>query len=192
MFRPTTVQAFYTFRADSPQARRSWLTALGGVDAVLVHDAGAAGASGRVRLDDAGFLFVQRCLDALERRGLTEEGLYRMVGTSSKVEELLRLGLDPGRAEEVLEEMLDEKEREEEEEEERDGGREWETKTITSAVKSYFRLRGDKLEKLCSYFGTQCVSTTTDILIEDLFSPKEPFQTPPHLRAVPGIHRCSQ
>ncbi len=50
-----------------------------------------------------------------------------MGGTVSRVEELLRLGLDPGRAEETLTSLVEGDERE------------WETKTVTSAVKSYFR-----------------------------------------------------
>lgn len=55
--------------------------------------------------------------------GLEDQGLYRLVGVSSKVNKLLTLGLDPAKSEKlVLEDPT-----------------EWEVKTITSALKQYFR-----------------------------------------------------
>lgn len=36
-------------------------------------------------LDEVGFQFVARCVETLEARGLEEQGLYRVVGVSSKV-----------------------------------------------------------------------------------------------------------
>ena len=46
----------------------------------------------QTQLDEAGFLFMQRCLGALEHRGLEDQGLYRVVGVNSKVTKLLTLG----------------------------------------------------------------------------------------------------
>ena len=40
-------------------------------------------------LDEGGFLFIQRCFQTLENRGLEDQGLYRVVGVSSKVTKLL-------------------------------------------------------------------------------------------------------
>ncbi|KAG7171020.1 Rho GTPase-activating protein 10-like [Homarus americanus] len=54
---------------------------------------------------------------------LEDQGLYRLVGVSSKVTKLLQLGLDRRKAEKL---MLDD-------------SAEWEVKTITSAIKQYFR-----------------------------------------------------
>lgn len=54
---------------------------------------------------------------------MEDQGLYRLVGVSSKVTKLLQLGLDRRKAEKL---MLDDP-------------AEWEVKTITSAIKQYFR-----------------------------------------------------
>lgn len=66
---------------------------------------------------------MQECIAELESRGLEEQGLYRLVGVGSKVTKLLQQGLDRRKTEKlVLSDRC-----------------EWETKTITSAVKTYFR-----------------------------------------------------
>lgn len=55
--------------------------------------------------------------------GLEEQGLYRVVGVSSKVTKLLAMGLDRRKLEKLsLEDPF-----------------EWESKTITSALKTYLR-----------------------------------------------------
>ena len=55
--------------------------------------------------------------------GLEDQGLYRLVGVSSKVSKLLTLGLDKNKCEKIA----------------LDDAAEWEVKTITSAIKQYFR-----------------------------------------------------
>jgi hypothetical protein len=45
-------------------------------------------------LDDVGFAFVKKCIETLEKRGLEEEGLYRVSGVGTKINKLLQLGLD--------------------------------------------------------------------------------------------------
>lgn len=55
--------------------------------------------------------------------GLEEQGLYRVVGVNSKVTKLLNMGLDRRKADKLsLEDAF-----------------EWESKTITSALKTYLR-----------------------------------------------------
>lgn len=56
--------------------------------------------------------------------GLEETGLYRMVGLNSKVTKLLQMGLDKRKSDRL--QALDDE-------------LEWETKTITSALKTYLR-----------------------------------------------------
>ena len=74
-------------------------------------------------LDQSGFEFVVRCFQTLENRGLDDQGLYRVGGVASKVTKLLSAGLDKKRKEQInFDEPL-----------------EWETKTITSAAKTYLR-----------------------------------------------------
>lgn len=81
-------------------------------------------------LDDLGYHFVRKCIDTIESRGLDDQGLYRIGGVNSRVARLLHLCLDrknynsstgvisiPNFSDPV----------------------EWETKTITSALKNYLR-----------------------------------------------------
>ena len=74
-------------------------------------------------LDEAGFGFMSSCLGALESRGLEDQGMYRVVGVASKVTKLMTMGLDRRRAEQLnLQDNI-----------------EWETKTVTSAIKTFLR-----------------------------------------------------
>ena len=73
------------------------------------------------------FTFLKDCLSELESRGLTDQGLYRVGGVISKVKKLLNQALDPGPGEEMPD-MSDPKM--------------WESKTLASAVKQYFRYLG--------------------------------------------------
>jgi hypothetical protein len=75
-------------------------------------------------LDDVGIQFVKKCIEVLENRGLEEQGMYRVVGVTSKVNKLLNMGLDRRKSDKLS--SLDDPQ-------------EWETKTITSALKSYLR-----------------------------------------------------
>ena len=36
-------------------------------------------------MDDSGIDFIKKCIQVIERRGLDEQGLYRVVGMQSKV-----------------------------------------------------------------------------------------------------------
>ncbi|XP_047515535.1 rho GTPase-activating protein Graf [Pieris napi] len=71
-------------------------------------------------LDDAGFAFARRLIAALEARGLDEQGLYRVAGVASKVARLVALGR-AGRLPAALAPL------------------EWESRTLTSALKAYLR-----------------------------------------------------
>lgn len=75
-------------------------------------------------LDEVGIQFVKKCIEVLENRGLEEQGIYRVVGVASKVTKLLNMGLDRRKADKGIN---------------MDDPQEWETKTITSALKSYLR-----------------------------------------------------
>ena len=66
---------------------------------------------------------VARGLAALEGRGLEDQGMYRVVGVASKVTKLMTMGLDRRRADSLnLEDNI-----------------EWETKTVTSSIKTFLR-----------------------------------------------------
>ncbi|NXO48327.1 RHG10 protein, partial [Aramus guarauna] len=102
---PVTMQAF------SEEDRKLWMEALDGKEAVSAQ------------LDKIGFTVIKKCISAVETRGINDQGLYRVVGVSSKVQRLLSLLMDEKTCNEVdLENSVD-----------------WEVKTITSAMKQYLR-----------------------------------------------------
>ncbi|KAF1566304.1 UNVERIFIED_CONTAM: Rho GTPase-activating protein 10, partial [Eudyptes pachyrhynchus] len=131
---PVTMQAF------SEEDRKLWMEALDGKEAVNVnffniHLYERHNCSGALKLfklffslvgaqlDKIGFTVIKKCISAVETRGINDQGLYRVVGVSSKVQRLLSLLMDAKTCNEVdLENSVD-----------------WEVKTITSAMKQYLR-----------------------------------------------------
>uniref|UniRef100_A0A671UTN0 Rho GTPase activating protein 10 n=1 Tax=Sparus aurata TaxID=8175 RepID=A0A671UTN0_SPAAU len=75
--RPGTV---LTVQALSEDDHKFWMQAMGGKEPVI--DA---------QLDDVGLSFVKNSISAIETRGINDQGLYRVVGVSSKVQKLLSL-----------------------------------------------------------------------------------------------------
>ncbi|XP_063365993.1 rho GTPase-activating protein 26 [Cydia amplana] len=115
-----------TLQALSERDRTAWLRALSPQSGAAELGLGAARGAGaeagaHAQLDDAGFAFVRRLVQALEERGLEEQGLYRVAGVASKVSRLVSCA-GTGRAPAALADPL-----------------EWESKTLTSALKSYLR-----------------------------------------------------
>nr|XP_040567630.1 rho GTPase-activating protein 10-like isoform X1 [Lepeophtheirus salmonis] len=117
--RPSTV---YTMQAQSEDDLRLWLEALDGTEPMYVLPPKPSNAD-HSYLDEGGFNFITRSFSVLENRGLEDQGLYRVVGVSSKVTKLLTMGLDKRKSEKLN----------------LDDPMEWESKTITSAIKTFFR-----------------------------------------------------
>uniref|UniRef100_A0A4X2KYN6 Rho GTPase-activating protein 10 n=1 Tax=Vombatus ursinus TaxID=29139 RepID=A0A4X2KYN6_VOMUR len=115
---PLTMQAF------SEEERKLWMEALGGKEALLPSlNRANLRREGGAQLDKIGFTILRKCIRAVETRGINDQGLYRVVGVSSKVQRLLSVLMDAKTCNEVdLENSLD-----------------WEVKTITSALKQYLR-----------------------------------------------------
>uniref|UniRef100_A0A8D2IN53 Rho GTPase activating protein 10 n=1 Tax=Urocitellus parryii TaxID=9999 RepID=A0A8D2IN53_UROPR len=114
-----------TMQAFSEEERKQWLEALGGKEA-LFHSFNRAilpRPEGNAQLDKMGFTILRKCISAVETRGINDQGLYRVVGVSSKVQRLLSMLMDVKTCSELdLENSID-----------------WEVKTITSALKQYLR-----------------------------------------------------
>ncbi|XP_045408057.1 rho GTPase-activating protein 10 isoform X3 [Lemur catta] len=114
-----------TLQAFSEEERKQWLEALGGKES-LFHSFNRAiipRPEGSAQLDKMGFTILRKCISAVETRGINDQGLYRVVGVSSKVQRLLSMLMDVKTCNEVdLENSID-----------------WEVKTITSALKQYLR-----------------------------------------------------
>ncbi|KAJ7997222.1 hypothetical protein DPEC_G00226730 [Dallia pectoralis] len=111
-----------TMQALSEEDRRLWMEAMDGREPVynLNRDSQS---DGTAQLDVVGFNVVKKFIYAVETRGIEDQGLYRLVGVSSRVQKLLGLAMDPKTCADV---ELD--------------SSEWEIKTITSAIKYYLRM----------------------------------------------------
>jgi len=112
----------FTMQAQSEDDRLLWLEALDGQrdHSKYSNSPGKPSSAEESYLDEAGFSFVLECINTLDKRGLEEEGLYRVVGVASKVTKLLNSGLDRRKLEKLNLDNV-------------------ETKTITSAIKTFLR-----------------------------------------------------
>ena len=114
----------FTLQALSEFDRKHWVEALGGTWPAVNTLQRIRADSVEENLNSCAFTFLKDCLAELEARGLTDKGLYRVGGVISKVKRLLNQALDPQPGEEPVD-MTDPKL--------------WESKTLASAVKQYFR-----------------------------------------------------
>ncbi|XP_054708182.1 rho GTPase-activating protein 26-like isoform X2 [Uloborus diversus] len=111
----------YTFQALSDEDRKLWLDAMDGKEPTA-NLAGKNLKKDGFSLDEAGFTFVKWCINFIETKGLTDQGLYRLVGVNSKVAKLTQMALEH-RGTNLS--SLDEED--------------FELKTVTSALKNFFR-----------------------------------------------------
>ncbi|KAL7404586.1 hypothetical protein ABVT39_016633 [Epinephelus coioides] len=119
--RPGTV---LTVQALSEDDHKFWMQAMGGKEPIG-HYLGRTFSKERgidAQLDDVGLSFMKNSISAIDTRGINDQGLYRVVGVSSKVQKLLSL-------------MIDEKSNEVD----LSTNDDWDVKTITSALKLYLR-----------------------------------------------------
>ncbi|XP_033239551.1 rho GTPase-activating protein 26 isoform X1 [Drosophila pseudoobscura] len=114
----------YTFQALSEKDYRSWLSAMDGTEPAFLAPGKIKG-NEAYQLDETGFIFVRRCINVLESRGLEDEGIYRKSGVGTKITKLLALGMNRKDTEDVF---IEEKYREL-----------MESNTIASALKMYLR-----------------------------------------------------
>ncbi|XP_051558876.1 rho GTPase-activating protein 10 [Myxocyprinus asiaticus] len=118
--RPGTV---VTVQALSEDDHRFWMHAMGGKEPMQYLNRTHSRERGiDAQLDDVGINFVKNSVNAIESRGINDQGLYRVVGVSSKVQKLLILMIDEKSSEVDLA-----------------ASEEWDVKTITSALKLYLR-----------------------------------------------------
>ncbi|MCJ8740510.1 hypothetical protein PDJAM_G00059830 [Pangasius djambal] len=111
-----------TMQALSEEDRRLWMEAMDGREPVYNLNRDSQNEA-MAQLDVIGFNIIKKFIYAIETRGIDEQGLYRIVGVSSRVQKLLSLAMDPKTCADVELESS-----------------EWEIKTITSAIKHYLRM----------------------------------------------------
>ncbi|XP_063101612.1 oligophrenin-1 isoform X7 [Cavia porcellus] len=113
--RPGTI----TLQALSEANRRLWMEAMDGKEPIY-HS--PITKQEEMELNEVGFMFVRKCINIIETKGIKTEGLYRTVGSNIQVQKLLNAFFDPKCPGDVDFHNSD-----------------WDIKTITSSLKFYLR-----------------------------------------------------
>uniref|UniRef100_A0A8C6T7M8 Oligophrenin 1 n=1 Tax=Neogobius melanostomus TaxID=47308 RepID=A0A8C6T7M8_9GOBI len=101
-----------TFQAPSEADRKQW------IESQVVNQRQTQ----LLELNEIGFKFVRRCINYIETKAITQEGVYRTVGSNIQVQKLLNSFFGPINPGDVDLQNID-----------------WDEKTITSALKCYLR-----------------------------------------------------
>ncbi|XP_043853313.1 rho GTPase-activating protein 42 [Dromiciops gliroides] len=110
-----------TLQAFSEANRKLWLEAMDGKEPIYTLPA-IISKKEEMYLNEAGFNFVRKCIQAVESRGITILGLYRIGGVNSKVQKLMNTTFSPKSPPDIdIDIEL------------------WDNKTITSGLKNYLR-----------------------------------------------------
>ncbi|XP_027677664.1 rho GTPase-activating protein 42 isoform X1 [Chelonia mydas] len=110
-----------TLQAFSESNRKLWLEAMDGKEPIYTLPA-IISKKEEMFLNEAGFNFVRKCIHAVETRGITILGLYRIGGVNSKVQKLMNTIFSPKSPPDMDIDMDI-----------------WDNKTITSGLKNYLR-----------------------------------------------------
>ncbi|XP_039342574.1 rho GTPase-activating protein 42 isoform X1 [Mauremys reevesii] len=110
-----------TLQAFSESNRKLWLEAMDGKEPIYTLPA-IISKKEEMFLNEAGFNFVRKCILAVETRGITILGLYRIGGVNSKVQKLMNTIFSPKSPPDMDIDMDV-----------------WDNKTITSGLKNYLR-----------------------------------------------------
>ncbi|XP_020851768.1 rho GTPase-activating protein 42 [Phascolarctos cinereus] len=110
-----------TLQAFSEANRKLWLEAMDGKEPIYTLPA-IISKKEEMYLNEAGFNFVRKCIQAVESRGITILGLYRIGGVNSKVQKFMNTIFSPKSPPDIdIDIEL------------------WDNKTITSGLKNYLR-----------------------------------------------------
>ncbi|NXT45063.1 RHG42 protein, partial [Pelecanoides urinatrix] len=116
-----------TLQAFSESNRKLWLEAMDGKEPIYTLPA-IISKKEEMFLNEAGFNFVRKCIHAVETRGITILGLYRIGGVNSKVQKLMNTTFSPKSPPDMDIDM-----------------ELWDNKTITSGLKNYLRCLSEPL-----------------------------------------------
>ncbi|KAK7808323.1 hypothetical protein U0070_002694 [Myodes glareolus] len=116
-----------TLQAFSEANRKLWLEAMDGKEPIYTLPA-IISKKEEMYLNEAGFNFVRKCIQAVETRGITILGLYRIGGVNSKVQKLMNTTFSP-KSPPDMDIDIDL----------------WDNKTITSGLKNYLRCLAEPL-----------------------------------------------
>ncbi|XP_029458254.1 rho GTPase-activating protein 42 isoform X2 [Rhinatrema bivittatum] len=120
-------QGIITLQALSDANRKLWLEAMDGKEPIYTLPA-IISKKEEMFLNEAGFNFVRKCIHAVETRGITILGLYRIGGVNSKVQKFMNTIFSPKSPPDLDIDM-----------------ELWDNKTITSGLKNYLRCLSEPL-----------------------------------------------
>lgn len=132
-----------TFQALSEGDRKQWMEAMDGKEPIYhspIHK------QAEMELNEVGFKFVRKCINYIETRGVTQEGVYRTVGSNIQVQKLLNSFFDPINPGDVDLQSSD-----------------WDVKTITSALKFYLRSLSEPLMTYSLHRELMCAAKSDNL-----------------------------
>ncbi|KAG7223308.1 hypothetical protein INR49_015664 [Caranx melampygus] len=132
-----------TFQALSEGDRKLWMEAMDGKEPIYhspIHK------QAEMELNEIGFKFVRKCINYVETKGVTQEGVYRTVGSNIQVQKLLNAFFDPLHPGDVDLHSSD-----------------WDIKTITSALKFYLRSLSEPLMTYNLHRDLMCAAKSDNL-----------------------------
>ncbi|XP_053187340.1 oligophrenin-1-like [Scomber japonicus] len=132
-----------TFQALSEGDRKLWMEAMDGKEPIYhspIHK------QAEMELNEIGFKFVRKCINYIETKGVTQEGVYRTVGSNIQVQKLLNAFFDPSNSGDVALQ-----------------GSDWDVKTITSALKFYLRSLSEPLMTYSLHRDLMCAAKSDNL-----------------------------
>ncbi|TNM85068.1 hypothetical protein fugu_009246 [Takifugu bimaculatus] len=132
-----------TFQALSERERKLWMEAMDGKEPIY-HS--PIQKQAEMELNEVGFKFVQKCINCIETKGLTQEGVYRTVGSNIQVQKLLNTFFDPSNPGDVDIQTSG-----------------WEVTTITSALKFYLRSLSEPLMTYSLHRDLMCAAKSDNL-----------------------------
>ncbi|XP_070699801.1 oligophrenin-1 isoform X1 [Pempheris klunzingeri] len=132
-----------TFQALSEGDRKLWMEAMDGKEPIYhspIHK------QAEMELNEIGFKFVRKCINYIEAKGVTQEGVYRTVGSNIQVQRLLNTFFDPTNPGDVDLQCND-----------------LDIKTITSALKFYLRSLSEPLMTYNLHRDLMCAAKSDNL-----------------------------
>uniref|UniRef100_A0A8C6PFG3 Oligophrenin 1 n=1 Tax=Nothobranchius furzeri TaxID=105023 RepID=A0A8C6PFG3_NOTFU len=127
-----------TFQALSEGDRKLWMEAMDGKEPVSLPLA--------LELNETGFKFVKKCINYIEDKAITQEGVYRTVGSNIQVQKLINTFFDPTNPGNVDFNSSD-----------------IDDKTITSALKFYLRSLSEPLMTYDLHRDLMCAAKSDNL-----------------------------
>ncbi|KAF7205989.1 oligophrenin-1 isoform X1 [Nothobranchius furzeri] len=132
-----------TFQALSEGDRKLWMEAMDGKEPIYhspIHK------QAEMELNETGFKFVKKCINYIEDKAITQEGVYRTVGSNIQVQKLINTFFDPTNPGNVDFNSSD-----------------IDDKTITSALKFYLRSLSEPLMTYDLHRDLMCAAKSDNL-----------------------------